>query len=107
MDGEASAVTAAACTCHKCPLTRIRSSQAILFMAKLFRAYVGVCGDRRGRHRRPGNRHAVTETRWRLPPKRFVTSARFMMSGTPTCREGKRRCMADVAQRGLVCFLNR
>ncbi len=39
----------------------------------------------------------ATETRWRLPPKRFVTSARFMMSGTPTCREGKRCCMADVA----------
>ena len=33
----------------------------------------------------------------RLPPKPFFTSARFMMSGTPTCREDKRCCMADVA----------
>jgi hypothetical protein len=32
-----------------------------------------------------------------LPPKRFVTRARFTLSGTPTCHEDKRRCMVDVA----------
>jgi len=43
----------------------------------------------------------VTETRWHLPPKPFVISARFTMSDTPTRREGKRRCMADPFHRRL------
>ncbi len=39
----------------------------------------------------------VTETRWRFATETFCHQRPFHDSGTPTCREGKRRCMADVA----------